>query len=153
MSWVDLGLVIILAAFAVNGLWQGMLRVLGGLIGFIVGLVAAMALYRPLAVALARVTRVRIALEPLAFAIILLGCWITINLLAFAAQRRSRQEEDNWLDDLGGALLGLGTGLLVLGVLVTGTVALGLPVGRHLRASPIGAWLLRLTRVLDARLF
>ena len=153
MSWIDLGFIIILAAFAANGLWQGALRQLGGLIGFIVGLVAAMALYRPLAIALARVTRVRIGLEPLAFAVLLLGCWITINLLAFAAQRRSRQEEDNWFDDLGGALLELCTGLLVLAVLVAGTVALGLPLGRHLQASPIGAWLLRLTRVLDARLF
>lgn len=142
MPWVDLGIVIVLAGFAVNGLMRGMIRQLTSLAGFLVGLILALVLHRGLALQLASVARFDIALEPLVFVVIFLSVWILASLMGFAAQRRSRDEEDNWVDDVGGSLLGLVTGLVMLSILAAGLVRLGLPLARQVRASPIGAWLL-----------
>ena len=152
MGYADWLLLLILAAMAVNGLWQGLARQVAGLLGLLIGLVVATALYQPLARALAGVVGGRLALQPLAWVVLLLACWIVANLLGLAARRRAQVNEEDWLDATGGALLGLLSGILLLGGLVAGTVALGVPIARPLAASQVGGWLLDLYRLLGAYL-
>ena len=142
MPWVDLGLIIVLAGFAFNGLMRGMIRQLTSVAGFLVGLTLALFLHRGLALRLASVAEFGVVLEPLVFVVIFLGVWILANLFGFLVQRRSREEESDWIDDLGGLLLGLATGLVVVSILCAGLVQLNLPVGRQVEASTIGVWLL-----------
>ena len=54
MSAIDVGLLIILASFMANGLMQGMLRQLLGMLGFLLGLFLASHLYPALAFVIAR---------------------------------------------------------------------------------------------------
>jgi len=147
MPWVDLALLIILASFAVNGLMQGFIRQVAGLAGLLCGLVLASAFYRGLAASLALSFGFATDLEPLAFVVILLGVWILANLMAAVARGRLRSagpegEATYWPDDLGGAALGLVAGVLILASLALGVLRLGLPIGRQVQASRVGAWLL-----------
>jgi uncharacterized membrane protein required for colicin V production len=152
MSYADWVLLLILAALAVNGLWQGLARQVAGLLGLLIGLVVATAFYQPVARALSGVVGGRLALQPLAWVVLLLACWIVANLAGFAARRRAQQGQEDWLDATGGALLGLVTGILLLGGLVAGSVALGVPIARPLAASQVGGWLLDLYRMLGTQL-
>ena len=146
MRWIDLVLLLILASFAANGVMQGMLRQLAAMAGFLVGLIVASVLYEPLAAHFATSLESKVALGPLFFVVILLSIWILANLLGFAGQRRARDRDSSWLDELGGALLGLITGVLLLALLASGTLALGLAVGQRIEASIMGAWLLAVAR-------
>lgn len=142
MTWMDLAIIIILAAFTLNGLIKGMLRQLANLAGFLAGLILAALLYPLIAARVARPTVGGILLDPLLFVVILLSVWILANLLAFAAQKRSRGRADNWADDLGGALLGFISGVLLLSVLAVAAVNWALPMGPQIKGSRLGRWLL-----------
>lgn len=151
MTWMDLAIVIILAAFTLNGLLKGMLRQLANLAGFWAGLILAALLYPLIAARVARPTVGGILLAPMLFVVILLSVWILANLLAFSAQRRARGREDNWSDDLGGALLGFASGVLLLSVLAVAAVNWELPLAPQIKGSRLGRWLL-LVAFYEARL-
>lgn len=142
MSWMDWALIVLLASFAVHGLMEGLIRQLAGLVGFLAGLILASVLYRGLAARLSLSFDSAIALEPLIFVTILLGVWILANLVGIVSRKRSRDEDSNWPDDLGGALLGLVSGVLMLAILSAGVVQLGIPIGKEIQASQVGTWLL-----------
>ena len=141
MPWMDLSLVLIIASFALNGLMQGLIRQTTSLAGFFLGVILASLFYRSFSSWLGRAVGSFSAPEPFAFVVILLGVWILANLFGFAAQRRS-PNDSNWPVDVGGAFVGLISGVLVLAVLAAGTVALGLAVGDQIEASRLGGWLL-----------
>jgi uncharacterized membrane protein required for colicin V production len=134
MSWTDIVLLFILAGFVVNGVTQGMLRQLLASGGFIAGLALGAALYRPLAAYLP------VGGEPLAFLIIMLGLWVLASLAGVLLHRRGKKDEQ-WADDLGGALLGLATGVLLLGLLIAATTVLRVPAAEQAAMSTVGAWL------------
>ena len=142
MSWVDLAIAIILAAFALNGLTKGLLRQVANLAGFLAGLVLASVLMPIVVDSMPGATVSGIALAPLAFVVIFLTVWIVVNLAAFRAQKRSRGPEGSWLDDLGGTILGLLSGGLLLSVLIVAAVAWNLPVASSLERSRVAGWLL-----------
>lgn len=142
MNWVDVGIAIILAAFALNGLTKGLLRQLTSLAGFALGLLLATALYPSVARRLGQATASDIALEPFAFVVIFLSIWVLANLVGFWAHRRSAAQQDDWVDDLGGTLLGLATGWLLLSVLAVVAVQWRLGAAHAIEASRLGAWLL-----------
>lgn len=139
----DLVLLLVLAAFACNGILQGMLRQLVSAGGFVVGLLLAQAFYRPLSAGLGAFIAAEGLREAYAFAGTILGVWLLANLVAILARRRTRQEGSNWADDIGGALVGLCTGVLALMIVCLGMVRLGTLFAEEIAASTIGGWLLR----------
>lgn len=144
MSWMDLALLILLCAFMANGYYQGFVRQVASLLGFILGFGLALALYRVISSWLAPSGALQAATEAIVFVVILFGVWIAANLLGFGARERlrSRPNDKRSNDDIGGALLGLLTGLLVVAILVYGIAQLGIPPADEIRESLIGAWLL-----------
>jgi membrane protein required for colicin V production len=142
MSWVDGVLLLLLAAFAANGAFLGLIRQLAALVGLLLGLTLAILFYQPLGAILARLTP-RLPSEATAFVLILFGVWIAAHLTAALRPRDSDTAEDvDGLDAASGALFGLLTGILMLSILVTGLVWLSLPVARALRSAHLGGWLL-----------
>lgn len=148
MSTADLALLIILASFAANGLMQGMVRQLLGMLGFLLGLFLASNLYPRLAAALARNPRLVLAAQPAAFAVILLGVWISANMLGFVLRRSVRPSDRDWPDDVAGGLLGLVTGVLLLSTLILGMTQLGMQLGAALARTQVGAWLVSASQTI-----
>ncbi len=144
MSWVDLAFMILLCAFVANGYYQGFVRQVTSFLGFILGFGLALALYRAISRWLAPSAALQAATEAIVFVAILFGVWIASNLLGFGARERlrSRASDKGSNDDIGGALLGLLTGILVVAILVYGIAPLGIPPADEIRDSLIGAWLL-----------
>ncbi|MFH1086410.1 MAG: CvpA family protein [Chloroflexota bacterium] len=140
MAWPDLALLVILAAFALNGAYQGLSRQLLNALGLVLGLVLAGLFYRPLAGLLARSLYREVAI-PAAYVIILLGVWIAANLAGFRLRGAARSNQQDWVDALGGALLGALTGIVLLGIAIAGAASLGIPLGVRLAESAVGAWL------------
>jgi membrane protein required for colicin V production len=145
MSWLDLVLVAVLAAFAANGVMQGFIRQIASLVGFLLGLSLASALYSPLAARFAPTVDSEITLGPLIFAGILLGVWGLVSLGGIVLRKRSRKKDSNWPDDLGGALLGLASGVVVLAMLLAGMAGLDRSFARQVEDSRLGARLLDVT--------
>ena len=152
MAWPDLALLIVLAAFALNGLYQGMFRQLFSLLGLVLGLTLATLLYRPLGELLTRLVRPASAAQATAYVVILLGIWVAGNLIGFRLRGAARSRQRDWADDVGGTLLGALMGVLMLGVGIAGAAALGLPVGARLAQSRVGAWLMGCTMLLQGLL-
>ncbi len=138
MSWADGVLLLLLAAFAANGTFLGLIRQLAALVGLLLGLTLAILFYQPLAGIVVRLIP-RLHPESTAFVLILFGVWIAAHL---AAALRPRAADVDGVDVASGTLFGLLTGILMLSILVTGVVWLGLPVARALRQSCLGGWLL-----------
>jgi len=145
MPWLDLALVIILMGFVAYGLNQGFIRQLTSLIGFFLGLTLAIALYDPLTSRLASVYGSETTLGPIIFVAILLGVWGSCSASGLLAWKKAHAGGDAWLDNLGGALLGLTLGVLALAVFLAGFSGLDRPFAREVESSRIGSWLLSLT--------
>ena len=143
MAPIDWILLFLLVAFVADGVWRGLLRETASFLGLIVGLVVATLFYRPLGRLLGGLVPSTLALAPLAWVVLMLSCWIVANLLGLAARRHSADRGESW-DALGGGIVGLLTGVIVLGALLDGALALGLPFAREARSALLGAWLLRL---------
>lgn len=146
MPWADGVLLLLLAAFAANGTFLGLIRQLAALVGLLLGLTLAILFYQPLAGILVRIIP-RLPPEATAFVLILFGVWIAAHLAAYLATALRPRAADSdadadGLDVASGALFGLLTGILMLSILVTGVVWLGLPTARALRQSYLGGWLL-----------
>ena len=152
MSWIDLVFVIILTAFIINGLIQGLVRQLASLLGFVLGLALALIFYRGLAGLLTSSSAAALALAPIAFVMILLATWGLGALAGLLLRRKARTEEKDWQDDLGGALLGLVSGLLVLAIFVAGVSQADSALSQQLRDSRLTGWLVDVTWAVLSRL-
>jgi membrane protein required for colicin V production len=148
MEAIDLALLIILASFAANGLMQGMVRQLLAMVGFLLGFVLAMLFYPHLAAWLTRHFGWISAPQPVAFAIILLGIWILANISGFVLRKAVQPTERDWLDDMGGALLGLASGILLTALVIVGMAQLGADMARSIQASHVGSWLMSVAQFL-----
>lgn len=145
MPWLDLLLVAILIAFAANGLKQGLIRQVANLIGFFLGLTLAIALYVPLVSRLASSPESESTLGPLIFVAILLSIWGISSLLGIIARKKSRARDNNWRDDLGGALLSLASGVFALAVFLAGFASLDRSFAQQVESSRLGTRLLDIT--------
>ena len=145
IPWLDLGLVAILVAFAANGLRQGLVRQAASLMGLLLGLTLAIVLYIPLMHYWASTPESETTLGPLVFAAILLGIWGMFNLLGLIAWKRLHTKDNNWGDDIGGALLGLVAGALALAVCLAGFAGLDRALAQQVERSPLSLGLLNLT--------
>jgi uncharacterized membrane protein required for colicin V production len=155
MPWLDLTLVIILLGFAAYGLSQGFIRQLTNLLGFFLGLGLAIALYAPLTARLAPIYGSEVTLGPILFVAILLGVWGSCSATGLLVWKRAQARGDTWGDDVGGALLGLASGVLALAVFLAGLSELDRSFARDVESSRIGSRLLHITwetlRLLPAR--
>jgi uncharacterized membrane protein required for colicin V production len=148
MEAIDLALLIILASFVANGLMQGMVRQLLAMLGFLLGFGLAALFYPHLTALLVRHVAWIGAPEPLAFAIILLGIWVLANILGFVLRKALQPTARDWLDDVGGTLLGLFSGILITALAVVGMAQLGADMAREIQESHVGAWLMRVAQFL-----
>jgi len=154
---VDLALLVILIGFAANGAVMGLVRQLAGIGGLVAGLAAATILYRTLGRLLSRIGWHRPDPGVVAFLALFVGIWVLANLLAFRAKahlkgRDAQDANEGWPDAAAGAVFGVGSGILMLCILVSGVVWLGLPVAEALQRSNLGAWFLLISAHLSGAL-
>jgi len=143
MAISDLILLLVLLMFLADGLWRGLTREMASLLGLVVGLIVATLLYRPLGRMLGARVATPEGVLPLAWVALMMGCWIIANLLGLAARRHGRERGETW-DSLGGGLMGLLMGVIMLGIVLNGALAFGLPFARRVQSAPLGSLLLRL---------
>lgn len=149
MSWLDGGLFVILVLFVIDGLTHGLVHQLISLVGIISGLILAWLFYRRLAAELAFAFGSLASLEPLTFALIFLCGWGVASLIGIVAGSRPRDEDRDWVNPLGGALLGFANGVLILATLATVVVQLDYALSRQIQASQIGSRLLRFAHYVN----
>jgi membrane protein required for colicin V production len=147
MPWVDLALLAVLAAFALGGLVQGLVRQLAGWLGLILGLILAV-LFAPWLARRIAPPQPPFYLTLVVFALIVVGVWTVASILGRLHQQRAAQQARDGWDEIGGALLGLASGVLVLLVALPMLIRLGVISAEPLATSVLGAWLLRLAEQL-----
>lgn len=142
MNEVDLVLLALLMLCAVRGFVRGVFRESMGLVGLVLGAGAAMHYWRPAAALLRRVATLGPVVEQIAAGI---AIFIVVNLLThFAAMLLDRLGRAAFLSTvmrLAGAVVGLGKGAVVLGVvlLLLRTYPLSPGLAEAIGASSLGA--------------
>ncbi len=121
MSIFDIGLLIIIGGFALFGLWFGLVRTLGSLIGSLVGIYLASHYYEQLATWLINFTGwnqnyVKVIIFVLAFVIITRLVGLVFWLIEKALSIFTRLPFLHGLDKILGLVLGLLEGIIVVGV-------------------------------------
>ncbi len=160
MNWVDVIIVIIVALSTFSSLRMGFLRQALALIGFVVGIYAALGYHQALAktfsVSIGNATVATVA----AFVLILILVWIAFAVLAAMARGALKAFGLEWTDHFLGMVVGLLAGLfftVCLLLLVVRIPASGLndAVGRSVLASYIFQVLPHLRQLLpsDLRIF
>lgn len=117
MNWLDIVIIVVVAASALGGLIIGLISAAFSLAGIIVGIILAGRYYLPFSQQLGFIPS-ESAARIVAFAIILVGVLLIAMLLAFVLRRLLSAIKLGWLDRLGGAVLGLFTGTLVCAALL-----------------------------------
>lgn len=127
MNWVDVMILVIVAVSTFSSLRAGFLRQASALIGFVVGIYAALSYNIALANSLRSYvgdpTIARIA----AFVLILITVWVISALLAGLASEMLKAIGMAWADHFLGMLTGLLIGLLVVISLVSLAAHLAIP--------------------------
>jgi len=139
MDWL---LLLLLAAFAVNGLMQGVVRQAAGFGGVLIGLLVASWLYLPFASRIVAVLPAGWSAEAVAYASLLLMVWVLFTFLGTISRQKVTRDESDWADDAGGAVVGLLSGVVLLSVLCSGLASLSTPIAHRVQGSLIGQWLL-----------
>lgn len=147
MPWADLALLAVLAAFTLGGLLRGLIRQLASWLGLILGVILALFLAPWLARRIAP-PHPPLYLTLVVLALIAASVWTAASIWGRLYQKRvERQPRAGW-DELGGALLGLASGVLVLLVVLPLLIRLDVALAEPLAASSLGAWLLGLAERL-----
>ena len=147
MPWVDLALLAVLAAFTLGGLLQGLVRQLAGWFGLILGLILAV-LFSPWLARRIAPPQPPFYLTLVVFTLIVVGVWTVASILGRLHQQHAAQQPHDGWDEIGGALLGLASGVLVLLAALPMLIRLGVVSTEPLAASALGAWLLQLAERL-----
>jgi len=141
VSPLDVLLLILLVPFTVRGWWRGFCRESLGLVGLVVGALAAAATGPELASLLrARGFLPPVAALPVAWALILLAAWVAAGLLGLLADRLARALLLGGLNRLAGALFGSlkGAALLGFALLLTEQVVPSPTLTKLIAASRLG---------------
>ena len=117
MNWLDIVIIILLVGSVIMGLRAGFIKVLFVLAGVIIGVVLAGQYSGSLAAKLSFISDIGIA-GIIAFLIILIGTLIVALVLAFIVERLAHWVLLGWLDNLGGAVLGLLLGAIFIGAVL-----------------------------------
>lgn len=117
MNWLDVVIIILLAAGVFTGLMTGLIRTALSLAGVIVGVVLAGHFYLPLAERLTFIAQKGVA-NVVAFAIIFIAVMVIAVALAALLRWAVSAVMLGWIDHLGGAILGLLLGAIFCGALL-----------------------------------
>jgi membrane protein required for colicin V production len=117
MNWLDIVIIIGLLLFLFAGLKAGLIKMLFLVVGVIIGLTLAGRYSDSLADAMGFIGDPATA-GIVAFIIILVGTILVAMILAFIVERVVHWVMLDWLDSLGGAILGLFLGAIFIGALL-----------------------------------
>ncbi len=106
MNWLDIVIIVVLAASTFGGLRTGIIKSVLSLAGLIVGIVLAGLYYVPLSEQLTFISQATLA-KAVAFIIILVGVGIVAAVLARVLKWLTSLTMLAWVDRLGGAFFGL----------------------------------------------
>ena len=111
MNWVDIVIIVVMTLAAFSSLNAGFLRQAFALIGFVVGLYAALTYHEALARALLPTIGNATVATVVGFSLILVMVWVASALLAAIGRGALKALGLAWTDNLLGLLLGLAAGL------------------------------------------
>jgi len=117
MNWLDIVLIVVLAAATFLGLKTGIIKMALSLAGIVVGIFLAGRFHVPLANQLTFISQPGVA-KIVAFAIILVGVMAIAAVLAFFLKWAASAMMLSWVNNLGGAVFGLALGALLCGALL-----------------------------------
>lgn len=144
MSWLDISLIVFLSISILMGLWQGLIRSIFSMAGFVVGLWLAARFYRDLAAILSFIPQGSIA-KAAAFILILIAVSIAAALLAWIIRSMVHAVMLGWVDHLGGAVFGFLLGAYFLSGILAFVERFSLfGLEEIVRNSALAQWLLSL---------
>lgn len=114
MNWIDLGILIIIAASAFYSLRTGFLRQAFAVIGLVVGVYGALTYREAVANKLIPYLSNPTLADMVAFVLILIGVWIASSVLASLAYSALKALGLAWTDHFFGLLVGLLVGLFAV---------------------------------------
>ena len=117
MNWLDIVILVVIAAATFAGLFIGLIAAGLCLAGIIVGVILAGRYYLPFSQWLGFIPEENIA-RIVAFAIILVGVMLIAVVLAMVLRWAFSLIKLGWVDRLGGAVFGLATGALLCGAIL-----------------------------------
>ncbi|GAH19097.1 unnamed protein product [marine sediment metagenome] len=117
VDWLDIVILVIIAIATFLGLRIGIIKAALSLAGLIVGVILAGRYYIPFSQQLAFIPQASIA-KIVAFAIILIGVMIVAIVLAVLLKWAASVMMLGWVNRLGGAVFGLGLGVIFCGALL-----------------------------------
>jgi membrane protein required for colicin V production len=117
MNWLDIVIIIGLIISLVNGIQQGLIKVLFSLAGGIIGVVLAGRYSDALAEKLSFISDINIA-GIVAFIIIVIATLIVATILGIIVKKIASAVLLGWLDKLGGAVLGVVMGAIFIGAIL-----------------------------------
>ena len=150
MNWVDLLVLIIFSSAIFSSLRAGFLRQALSLLGFIVGIYAAVSYHQTLAQTIRESINDPTLATVLAFVVILIGIWLLFSLLAVASRAALKTYGLTWIDNLFGALIGIAVGAFVTVCLLLLFVRIPfLGVSDAIRASRLAALIFQILPALQ----
>ena len=123
MSWVDLAIVVVIAASVVGGIVQGFLRSVCSVLGLVLGLALALWNYARLGMVFKPIVRVEAVAHAIAFLIIALAVMALANLVGMILKRTISWMGLGCLDKIAGAIFGFLQGALLVTLCILVTVA------------------------------
>jgi membrane protein required for colicin V production len=123
MSWVDLAIVVVIAASVVGGIMQGFLRSVCSVIGLVFGLALATWNYSRLGMLFMPIVRLEAIANAIAFLIIAVAVMALANLVGVMLKRTMSWMGLGCLDKIAGAIFGFFQGALLVTLCILVTVA------------------------------
>jgi len=123
MTWVDLAVVVVIAASVVGGIMQGFLRSACTVIGLVIGLALATWNYARLGLVFRPIVNVEAIANTIAFLVIALAVMVLANLVGVMLKRTINWMGLGCLDKIAGAIFGFFQGALLVTLCILVTVA------------------------------
>ena len=123
MTWVDLAVVVVIAASVVGGIMQGVLRSACSVFGLVVGLALAIWNYARLGMIFKPIVHVEAIANAIAFLVIALVVMALANLVGLMLKRTMSWMGLGCLDKIAGAIFGFFQGALLVTLCILVTVA------------------------------
>ena len=115
MSWLDIVIIILILVPTLLGLKNGLVKAVFSIVGIIVGIVLAGQFYNKLATVISDAAWAKIV----AYVIILVVVWVGASLAAALVKNLLKAVMLNWINRLGGALLGFFMGVFFCGAVLS----------------------------------
>jgi membrane protein required for colicin V production len=114
MNWVDILILVILCIAGFSSLRTGFVRQTFAILGFVVGVYAALSRHERLATTLSEWISQPTLAKAVAFVLILVAVWVLSAIVASLARQALNATGLAWIDSFFGLLMGLAIGLFVV---------------------------------------